>query len=314
MKANRIEWIDLAKGMAIFLMVCGHTSIPASVSNWIWSFHMPLFFLVSGMLFFPERHTSFNGFVLRRCRTLLIPWVVFSLVVLCYTPVEAVYAFSHFHNLYALWFLPVLFVTELMGFFIAKIQFWGGKLIVAICLASIGYLLGEYGITFPFELEVSLYATLFYMIGYVCKDALVKVKEKWIAIVALLLTNIILSIILPRTDMAVNQCGWYGLNAGNALVGTMAFFLLAKKMEKWDAKNIVRRFLTWAGNNTIIVLGLSQVLNLIIKDYMACLPLSNAISSLLRHLLLWFVLWVLSILINRFAPELIGKKRIKQHR
>lgn len=133
---------------------------------------------------------------------------------------------------------------------------------MAICLASIGYLLGEYGITFPFELEVSLYATLFYMIGYVCKDALVKVKEKWIAIVALLLTNIILSIILPRTDMAVNQCGWYGLNAGNALVGTMAFFLLAKKMEKWDAKNIVRRFLTWAGNNTIIVLGLSQVLNL----------------------------------------------------
>lgn len=114
--------------------------------------------------------------------------------------------------------------------------------------------------------------------------------------------------------MAVNQCGWYGLNAGNALVGTMAFFLLAKKMEKWNAKNIVRRFLTWAGNNTIIVLGLSQVLNLIIKDYMACLPLSNAISSLLRHLLLWFVLWVLSILINRFAPELIGKKRIKQHR
>lgn len=36
----RIEWIDIAKGMAIFLMVCGHTSIPENLSNWIWSFHM----------------------------------------------------------------------------------------------------------------------------------------------------------------------------------------------------------------------------------------------------------------------------------
>lgn len=39
----RIDWIDLTKGIAIFLMVCGHTSIPLSISNWIWSFHMPLF-------------------------------------------------------------------------------------------------------------------------------------------------------------------------------------------------------------------------------------------------------------------------------
>ena len=29
----RIDWIDLTKGIAIFLMVCGHTSIPLSVSS-----------------------------------------------------------------------------------------------------------------------------------------------------------------------------------------------------------------------------------------------------------------------------------------
>ena len=40
----RIDWIDLTKGIAIFLMVCGHTSSPLSLSYWIWSFHMPLFF------------------------------------------------------------------------------------------------------------------------------------------------------------------------------------------------------------------------------------------------------------------------------
>lgn len=33
---QRIKWIDLTKGVAIFLMVCGHTGIPSLISNWIW--------------------------------------------------------------------------------------------------------------------------------------------------------------------------------------------------------------------------------------------------------------------------------------
>lgn len=32
---QRIKWIDLTKGVAIFLMVCGHTGIPSLISNWI---------------------------------------------------------------------------------------------------------------------------------------------------------------------------------------------------------------------------------------------------------------------------------------
>lgn len=35
---QRIKWIDLTKGVAIFLMVCGHTGIPSLISNWIWVF------------------------------------------------------------------------------------------------------------------------------------------------------------------------------------------------------------------------------------------------------------------------------------
>ena len=49
----RVDWIDLTKGIAIFLMVCGHIGLPGALSNWIWSFHMPLFFLMSGLLYIP---------------------------------------------------------------------------------------------------------------------------------------------------------------------------------------------------------------------------------------------------------------------
>lgn len=306
---GRIDWIDLAKGMAIFLMVCGHTSIPGNVSNWIWSFHMPLFFLVSGMLFFPERYPSFGGFLKKRCRTLLLPWVVFSVVSVCYAPAESLTALSEGHNLGALWFLPVLFVTEMIGYGIAKMQIGGGKLCTAIILASVGFAMEKLEIRLPYNIEVSLYASLFYIIGLVSREHIVKLESRWWFVILLLAVNIVLSQVLPRTDMAANKCGMYGLNAMNALVGTLAVFLLAMKMQTWSVRNVVRRFFLWAGANTIVVLGLSQVVNMLMKSVMESLPLPGAVSSLMRHTLLWGALWLLATLINKYIPEAIGKKR-----
>lgn len=308
----RTEWIDLAKGMAIFLMVCGHTSIPKSLSNWIWSFHMPLFFIVSGLLFSPDRYHSFIAFVKKRCRTLLLPYVVFTVVAICYSPVKSLRLLSGCNNLFALWFLPVLFMTELIGYYIVQIRFWGGKLILAILLATVGFLMDVYGINLPFHIEVSLYATLFYVVGYIGRERIIIADSKWLVIALLLGLNVTLSLFSPRTDMAGNHCGWYGVNAVNAMIGTMAFFLLAKKFENLSRQNYLRRFLVWAGTNTIVILGLSQIINLLIKECMMNLPLSKATNSLLRHVLLWIVLWVIATLINKYVPEIIGKQRIKQ--
>ena len=307
--SGRIEWLDLAKGMAIFLMVCGHTSIPGNVSNWIWSFHMPLFFLVSGMLFFPERYPSFGGFLKKRCRTLLLPWLVFSLVSVCYAPAESLTALSEGRNLGALWFLPVLFVTELLGYGIAKIQVGGGRITAAIFLASVGFAMEKMEIHVPYNIEVSLYATLFYVVGLISRERIVKMESRWWYVILLLVVNIVLSQVLPRTDMAGNKCGLYGLNAVNALVGTLMVFLFAKKMQTWSVRNWLRRFFLWAGANTIVVLGLSQVVNMSMKGMMESLPLPGAVSSLMRHVILWIALWIVATLINKYIPEVIGKKR-----
>ena len=52
MKEKRLEYIDMLKGVGIILVVIGHsTYVSENVLTWLASFHMPLFFLVSGMLF-----------------------------------------------------------------------------------------------------------------------------------------------------------------------------------------------------------------------------------------------------------------------
>ena len=51
MSAKRLDYIDAAKAIAIILVIIGHSNwlsaIPR-VGGMIYSFHMPLFFIISG--------------------------------------------------------------------------------------------------------------------------------------------------------------------------------------------------------------------------------------------------------------------------
>lgn len=80
---SRIETLDIAKGIGFFLVVLGHL-VPSggTVSIFIFSFHMPLFFIIAGY-FIPEKATL--CFYSRRVVTLGINYIVFSLMGLVVT-------------------------------------------------------------------------------------------------------------------------------------------------------------------------------------------------------------------------------------
>lgn len=44
MSMQRLIWLDISKGIAILLVIIGHMGIPRTMSNIIYSFHMPFFF------------------------------------------------------------------------------------------------------------------------------------------------------------------------------------------------------------------------------------------------------------------------------
>ena len=48
--SERYTWIDCIKGIGIFLVVLGHIYKDNYIGQWIYSFHMPLFFMLSGYL------------------------------------------------------------------------------------------------------------------------------------------------------------------------------------------------------------------------------------------------------------------------
>ena len=305
MKLNRIEWIDITKGIAIFLMVIGHTSIPVPLSKWIWSFHMPLFFIISGLLFNKEKYTSIKYFFKSRIRSLAIPYIVFSSIIL-FTRNDLSWTrwlYEGWMNGWALWFIPVLFITELFCFYLTRLNY---LIIISFTIAFIGCIFCWTSIRLPYNLDVCFMAGAFYLIGFIFKDKIKELQFKRILVIALLITNLVLSLLLPRTDMANNACGIYPFNMLNAIIGTVSIILFSKLLVNNKYLIIFRRFYNWAGSNTIIILGLSQWINILMKDSLG----NNSLPflSIGRHILLWLFLWIISLVLNRYFPFLIGKK------
>lgn len=86
---GRIGYIDCAKGIAILLVIAGHTVFQEPFRGAVFSFHMPLFFILSAMT--SRFSTSAEEFLPRfrkSCRHLLPPAVLCWLIGLLYTPLH----------------------------------------------------------------------------------------------------------------------------------------------------------------------------------------------------------------------------------
>ena len=77
-----IPWLDYAKIIGIFLMIWGHAAHSSpGVRLYIWSFHMPLFFIISGMLYKP---LTLKETLKKDWRTLAVPYFLLNFVCWAY--------------------------------------------------------------------------------------------------------------------------------------------------------------------------------------------------------------------------------------
>ncbi|MGN1167358.1 MAG: acyltransferase family protein [Lachnospiraceae bacterium] len=71
---DRLDWLDIAKGIEIICTIIGHTvAFGERTRNLIFSFHMPLFFLLAGYTIKPIQSNSFSGFIKKDFVRLIIP-------------------------------------------------------------------------------------------------------------------------------------------------------------------------------------------------------------------------------------------------
>ena len=79
---KRIGWIDSLRGIAMFFVIFGHAFYRRNnkIRNYIYSFHMPLFFFISGLTTKRSGMTLLQ-FLKKKCKDLLLPYLALNVFV-----------------------------------------------------------------------------------------------------------------------------------------------------------------------------------------------------------------------------------------
>lgn len=187
---NRIEYIDLAKGICISLVVLWHVlrDLAENIDfiQIMFFFRMPLYFILSGMFF--KTYNNFLGFTKKKTNKLLIPFI-FSLL---FIAIPSVFFLDYMNGtnttfnsftddkgrMYmgiapSSWFLLCLFQVNLYFFFIHYISKQNIKLIIFLCifLGLLGYLINSCGLYLPLWFDTSLTVMPFFLCGYLLRNS-----------------------------------------------------------------------------------------------------------------------------------------------
>lgn len=132
MEKKRLDYLDMAKGVGIILVVIAHSTFTSeAVQAFITAFHMPLFFIVSGMLLSHtgEEKKDMKTIVKRKAGSILVPYVTFSIAYviidiasiilkpgkLTWVDVQrSCIEFATLYGISVLWFMTALFFGEVM--------------------------------------------------------------------------------------------------------------------------------------------------------------------------------------------------------
>jgi acyltransferase len=335
---KRLNWLDIGKGLGMLLVMLGHADIPTLLKTYIYTFHMPFFFFLSGYLFKLDKFPNLKVFIFKRAKSLLLPYLCFSLVAyLWFLFVYHLKLVDYHNNLFtplvgtfvairksdwtvhtgALWFVACLFCTELLFYMISKVgrtKKMIGFLLIAISV--LGCLYNKMGgQPLPWNFDVAMVSVGFYGVGFFYKEFQTKL-ERLINVkvfVLLITTNILagyFNFVLTgdRVDFYNSSLGNIFLFYVSAFTGIGAFVVLIKHIKR-------SKSLQYIGKNSLVYLALHQKIVFLLISLMihkTVLDYTNLIhipmvKGLLYTLIAVFILVPAVYSINHYLPFMLGK-------
>lgn len=330
---NRIPVIDIMRGLGIILVVMGRISCEPHLSCWIYSFHMPLFFFISGMSFFVAGKKMY---IWKQVKHLLIPYLFFSILSFVYwrwfelpfredTDVNAMEQFlnifiaksggnSFLYNV-VLWFLPCLFVSNILFYVCWRL---GKYYIFSLILFSfiVGFVCSYFYPDFnmPFCLNQSFCAlpilgTGYWIMSFIKqRSGILLARNYWMLLFAVSVAiMIVIYIYRPNNDMRMNIYGMgYFLFVVLSFVGIYFIYCLSTLLRF--------QFLLFLGMNSLLIMLLHEpIKRIVIKIVSLLLSLDVEITRSSLGLILLCTGLVISIqipiviFINKHLRFLLGK-------
>lgn len=284
---NRNQWMDVAKGLAIILMVIGHTPIPEMLSRFIYSFHMPLFFIASGWMTNWKKYTI-KLFFIKKIKSLIFPFLIYSSIVLLLMNFENKGIINDWlikgWQGYALWFIPVLFISLIFAYFFFLIPNKWTKIFTLFLILFLSFLLKYYSVSLPWSMSVVPYASFMIIAGsYLSKFNFIVNFPKYY----ILVFNFIITLSISyywKLDMAWNNVTPIIPLTIAAISGTIMIFIFSSILVKYfpQKSQILQRI----GKETYVVVAFSQIIIMLCNTYLPC-------PSLIKYSILVISLWLI---------------------
>ena len=280
---KRIRWIDIAKGILILLVIIGHCEVGSCVKYVIYSFHMGAFFFLSGLTFSAKNNPKV--FVTKKVKSLLLPYCFFSVLLTAYNFAKHIVFSSAFNlkdaimsffvpisgkyesSVYGLWFLPCIFLTELLLYSI--IRFYSKNKVVSV-IYGITVVVG-FGLIFIFTkiacvVTIIPISILCILCGYLAKRVLFKIYNyrafafavSFVVFTLLVILNNILSD--SSLDLSSLNLGCVPIYILSTFFGSVAVCTISMCIEKIKFTKLI----TYIGINSLYFYGFHyEVLGLI---------------------------------------------------
>jgi len=345
-KKEHLSYIDVCKAIGIILVVFGHTyGIPEVLYNIIYSFHMPLFFVIAGIVYNENKYDSFSfkNFLLLKFKTYVIPYICFGIInlilqifwnlfilrqevsidfifhnlkgiAICWADVQ------HMPNCSPIWFLLALFIASVIFWAIIKYLKRFSLWLSAFCmLCSYGiYILQKYQVIkwfIPWNFPASLMAVFFMYIGYAINkhniiEKVFKAKHPYVILIAALVLGI------PAAVFNGKNVGMNGNFYGNLFLFLLASVSLSVLLMLLShrIKPLQNRFLIWLGKNTMFIIGFNYFLRDLTTEIYYLIPF---VRNFKLHWSVSFILTTLGsivgILLYNKTKDLVRSVR-KKHK
>lgn len=346
--SKRINYIDLAKGIAILCVIIGHTFSAYDKGNilvqFIYSFHMPLFFILSGW-FAKEDNVAVRPAILKKAKQLLIPYLIINIIK--YIIKIAVYGFTskglktfvisliyangasgktnlcmipHLKIVGMSWFLIALFFCQIiyicLNNFSPKYNISLGMMAVMLGLTAFGL---NDTVWLPFSMQPAMGGLVFYYVGHMMrkKEILEKKPSEMTWPMVVIAAFLWLSAILFNTvGMHANSYpGMYSFLG--AICGTYFIVQFSKLIEKIPA---VGSFLIWCGKNSIYIYAIHamdvqalKIMKKIALDYIVLPSTKGALLMTAMRIVFILITASLFILIKKGVHRMRTPKVISQN-
>ena len=323
---ERRKDLDFAKGVGIILMVLGHCFSAGNgetLRAWFYSFHMPLFFAIPGILAWSRNQAlSFTALIKKRTRSLLFPYYVwgvlaaFFLTVVGRKPLEWLWVLIKcvltWEGLSAMWFLPCLFLAELLF----QCCLRGADrhpifgTVIAAAFAVSGFAVPNLNIYVTVFLR-SLTGASFMYLGWLLADWMSRPASPFIWC-AICVVHAVLAIYNGRIDVLAREYGNFLLFFVNALLGSWLVIQLHGILNAMRLKKVTQT-LMWFGQNSLIVVCTSiyaiELLRLAdYKLFSGMLSSLGTVEGIVLCALAMLIEIPIIIFCNRYLYALLGKK------